>query len=132
MQKIDLRIPPFRVQSIDFITVSISCKKPFVIVAPIKDLDSMAIEGDNLKKISIKVRHQYFEENIVLRGKPTPRNIIMHIRECYRVIYRQARNLGVRGEMTSLRSLVVSHISMQKEENGEIVIEPFVFDPPPL
>lgn len=113
-----LKIPPFRIQSIDFMTVTISPVAPYVAVATIEDLDALDIFDPDLVEIHVNVSQQCLSERILLRGRPTRRNIIQHIRECYRKLYYQATALGVRNEMDRMRNIIIERVRVEKLEDG--------------
>ena len=107
-------IPPFRVQSVEYNTVKISCRPPFAFYLAIDCLDEK-IHVKKLKKIFVVVNHQCFSKTVAFEGDFTKKNIIRNIRKSYRLIYQEARKLGVRNQLDSLRSLVVYNV--KKEES---------------
>lgn len=121
-EKRTLSIPPFRVMCIDFKTVTICVDHPHVRVEHIEDLDEALLhEAD---EIVVAASQECLSERIALEGPATKRNVIRHIRECYRSIYRQASNLGVRSELQSLRTLIVEYVEVEHIAEGVAQIRP--------
>ena len=110
---------------IDFKTVTICSEEPYVRVEHIDDLDECLI--DSASEVFVTASQECLSERITLEGPPTKRNIIRHIRECYRSIYRQAKNLGVRSELQSLRTLIVGSVEVERLSDDTAQISAHLF-----
>lgn len=121
-----LEIPPFRIQSIDFSTVTVAPEPPYVREARIEDLDHLEFHGD--LEVYVAASLECLSERILLKGQATRRNLIRHVRECYRRIYRQASQLGVRGELISLREIIAEKVYYEYIEDDCVEVSVHLFE----
>ena len=122
-----LSIQPFRIQSAEFVTVTVIPDAPFIRVQLIDGLDEV-IDAVAEEPVYIIASQQCFSEKVRVEGELTKRNIIKHVRQAYRKIYQEARTLGVRRQLDSLRTLVAYSVKVTNDKSGTILIPEVVSD----